>query len=217
MKRQGILLLMAVFMISSVNLAAQKLTSGSLDALKVEKTLNVMFDYSNITIGNAVNPLATSNGIPEKDYVGKKTSDLNAKKPGDGDRWAQAWKDDRARLFQPALLKELNEKLEKQGVVVKEDGSDAKYTLVVKTVFVDPGWNIGVSKKEAFISLMIDVAETADHSKVAATIEMKNVLKKVQVSYGDMTFDFAVGQRLQACYEQAGMSFGKFLSKGLSK
>ena len=217
MKRPGILLLMAVFVLSSVSLSAQKLTSGSMDVLKGEKTLNVVFDYSNITVGNPANPFATGKGTPEKEYVAKKTSDLNAKKPGDGDRWAKAWQDDRTGLFQPALLKELNEKLEKQGVVVKENGSDAKYTLVVKTVFIDPGWNIGVSKKEAFISLLIDVVETANHSKVAATVEMKNVLKKVQVSYGDMTFDFAVGQRLQACYEQAGMSFGKFLSKGLSK
>jgi hypothetical protein len=217
MKRPGILLLMAVFMISTVNLAAQKLTSGSLDALKGEKTLNVMFEYSNITVGNAANPFATGKGTPEKEYVDKKTSDLNAKNPGDGDRWAQAWKDDRSRLFQPAFLQAFNEKLEKQGVVGKENGSDAKYTLLVKTFFVDPGWNIGVSKKEAFISLLIDIVETADHSKVIASVEMKNVLKKVQVSYGDMTFDFAVGMRLQACYDQAGISFGKFLSKGLSK
>ena len=217
MKRPGILLLMAVFMISSVNLAAQKLTSGSLDALKGEKTLNVLFDYSNITIGNPVNPLATNNGISEKDYVGKKTSDLNAKKPGEGDRWAQAWQDDRTRLFQPAFLQALNEKLEKQGVVAKENVSDARFTLLMKTVFVNPGFNIGISKNDAHINVVIDIVETADHSKVAASVEMKNVFKKAQVTYGDMTFDFAVGQRLQACYEQAGISFGKFLSKGISK
>jgi hypothetical protein len=156
-------------------------------------------------------------GISEKEYVTQKTSELNAKKPGDGDRWAQAWQDDRTRLFQPSFLKELNDKLEKQGVVAKENASDAKYTLVVKTVLVNVGYNIGVSKKEAYINLTIDVVETADHSKVAASVEMINVLKKVQVSAGDMTFDFAVGLRLQACYEQAGTSFGKFLSKKISK
>ncbi len=217
MKRKGTLMLMAVFMISSVNLAAQKLTSGSLDAIKGEKTLNVMFEYSDITIGNWANPFATGKGMPEKEYVEKKTSELNAKNPGDGDRWAQAWQDDRTRLFQPAFIQAFNEKLEKSGIVGKENAPDARYTILVKTFFVDPGWNIGVSKKEAYISLLIDVAETADHSKVVASVEMKNVLKKVQVSYGDMTFDFAVGQRLQACYEQAGISFGKFLSKGLSR
>lgn len=217
MKRKGILLLMSVFMITSLHLSAQKLISGSFDALKGEKSLNVMFEYSNITVGNAANPFATGKGTPEKEYVDKKTSELNAKNPGDGDRWSKAWQDDRTRLFQPAFIQAFNEKLEKQGLIAKENVSDAKFTLLVKTVFVDPGWNIGVSKKEAFISLQIDIVETADHSKVVASVEMKNIMKKVQVSYGDMTFDFAVGQRLQACYEQAGISFGKFLSKGLSK
>jgi len=217
MKRPGMLMLMMVLMTSSVGLFAQKLTSGSLDALKGEKTLNVTFEYSNITVGNWVNPFATGKGTTEKEYVDKKTAELNAKNPGDGDRWAQAWQDDRQKLFQPAFLQAFNEKLEKQGVVGKENVSDARYTLLVKTFFVDPGWNIGVSKKEAFISLSIDIVETVDHSKVVASVEMKNVLKKVQVSSGDMTFDFAVGQRLQACYEQAGTSFGKFLSKGISK
>jgi len=69
------------------------------------------------------------------------------KKPGDGDRWAQAWQDDRTRLFQPSFLKELNDKLEKQGVVAKENASDAKYTLVVKTVLVNVGLQYRSFKK----------------------------------------------------------------------
>ena len=55
MRRPEILLLMAVFALSSVSLSAQKLTSGSIDVLKGEKTLNVVFDYSNITVGNLAN------------------------------------------------------------------------------------------------------------------------------------------------------------------
>ncbi len=215
--KKNIGLFICGLLLSATMGVAQKLTSGSLGALKGETTLNVMFDYSNVTVGNPVNPFMSKKGITEKEYVEQKTSELNAKKPGDGDRWAQAWQDDRQKLFQPAFLQELNDKLEKQGLVAKENASDARYTLVVKTILVNVGFNIGMSKKEAYINLVIDIVETADHSKVAASVEMNNVLKKVQMSYGDMTFDFAVGQRLQACYEQAGISFGKFLSKGLSK
>jgi len=217
MKKSINLILLSFFMVFSHTLFAQKLSSGSLEPLAGQKSVNIQFDYSKITIGDAASPFATNKGISEEEYVANKVSDLNSKKPGDGDRWAKAWVDDRTLLFQPSFLKALNDKLEKSGMVVSENNSEAKYTIIVKTVFIDAGYNVGVSKKDAHINLIIDIAESSDPSKIIASVEMKNVYKKMQASYNGMTFDFAVGQRLQACYDQAGISFGKFLVKNTSK
>jgi len=217
MKKTCSVVLASFFILFSTVLLAQKLTSGSLGPLAGQKSVNIQFDYSKIVIGDAASPFATNKGISEAEYVADKTSDLNSKTPGDGDRWAKAWVDDRTLLFQPSFLKALNEKLEKSGMVVTENTPGAGFTIIVKTVFIDAGFNVGISKKDAHINLIIDIVETSDPTKTIASVDMKNVYKKMQASVNGMTFDFAVGQRLQACYEQAGTSFGKFLVKNTSK
>ncbi|MEI7983021.1 MAG: hypothetical protein WCI71_15325 [Bacteroidota bacterium] len=217
MKKLCIVMLMSVFTLMAGNGFSQKLVSGSFGDLKGQTTINVQFDYANLIIGDAASPFATNKGITEKEYVTKKTNELNAKKTGDGDRWAQAWVDDRAKLFHPTFITELNDKLEKSGLVAKENAPDAKYTLIVKTVFIDAGFNVGISKKDAHINLLLDVVETAAPSKITASVDMKNIYKKSSWTVDGVSFDFAVGQRLQGCYEQAGISFGKFLAKGISK
>jgi hypothetical protein len=194
MKKAGILLLMGIFMLTTINIFAQKLKSGDVKMLKGQTVLNLQYDYSNIAVGKYK---------VEKEYVANRTEDMNKKKPGSGDQWAEAWVNDRKARFQPMF---------ETGVIAKEGATDAKYTLIIRTTFVEPGFNVGITRKNAYIDMTVEIIETAAPDKVLADIEMKG-LQSVNM----MGYDFDTGVRIQSCYDRGGDYLGKFLVKNAFK
>ena len=104
----GILVIQAL--ISGLCLNAQKIKfeKGSLDFLKGQKSLLVTFDYSNMGVGKFEK---------EEDYIAKKTADYNNSEAGKGDKWAEAWKNDRATRYEPKFETLFNEYTSKIGLV----------------------------------------------------------------------------------------------------
>ncbi|HNX87264.1 MAG TPA: hypothetical protein PKN12_10075 [Bacteroidales bacterium] len=203
MKKYNVFILAAVFILSASNLFAQKIKSGDVTVLKGQTLINLRYDYSDMAVGKYKS---------ESDYVANRTQDMNKKQSGSGDQWAQSWVNDRAARFQPMFEKNFNGKLEEVGVTAKEGASDAKYTLILRTVFTEPGFNVGVTRRNAYIDVMVDLVETAQPDKVIATIEMKG-LQSVNM----MGYDFDTGGRIQSCYDRAGDNLGKFLVKNVYK
>jgi hypothetical protein len=136
---------------------------------------------------------------------------MNKKKPGDGDRWAQAWLNDRTSRFQPMFEKNLNQKLSKFSINCKEN-ADAKYTLIIRTLFTEPGYNIGISRQNAWIRLQVDLVETANPGKVLASMQMK---KEDSIYMGG--YDYDTGGRVQSAYDRAGEHLGAFIVKNALK
>jgi hypothetical protein len=206
MKRYKMIFLLVAFLLPGVTLFSQvKLLSGNISALKGQSKVNLEYDYSKMAVGKFKD---------EAEYVAKKTADLNKKKPGDGDRWAEAWKNDRTAKFQPMLEKNLNDKLSnsKVGFVCEEHAQDAKYTLIIRTTFTEPGYNAGITRENAWIKLDVDLVETANPGTVLASMQMKR-----EDSINMMGYDFDTGSRIQSAYDRAGEHLGSFLVKNLSK
>jgi len=167
-----------------------KITSGSDDILKSVNSINIEFTYENIAVGKYTN---------EKDYITDKTAEYNKKEAGKGDTWAASWKNDRASRYEPKFL-ELFKISSGMSVL-----SDAKYTMIVKTLSIEPGWNIGISRKNAEIDLDIWIVETANKSNKLASFTINNVPGGTAFGY-----DFDTGQRISEAYAKAGKSLGKF-------
>ncbi|MCX6244219.1 MAG: hypothetical protein NTU98_05885 [Bacteroidetes bacterium] len=204
MKRLSTLIVLVAFLLPGVTLFAQcKLTSGNVSVLKGQSVINLQYDYSKMGVGKYKD---------EAEYVAKRTEDMNKKKPGDGDRWAEAWKNDRSSKFQPMLEKNLNEKLSKVSATGKENATDAKYTLIIRTTFTEPGFNVGITRQNAYIKMEVDLVETANPGTVLASIEMKR-----EDSINMMGYDYDTGSRIQSAYDRAGEHLGAFLVKNLSK
>ena len=139
MKKISIILLFGAFLFPGMTIFAQcKQITGDVSVLKGQTVINLQYDYSNMSVGKFKD---------EKDYVAKRTDDMNKKKPGDGDRWAEAWVNDRISRFQPIFEKSLNERVGKFNVTCKEDETNAKYTLIIKTTFTEPGYNVGITRR----------------------------------------------------------------------
>ncbi len=186
-------------LLASMNSHAQKLKliEGDLAPLAKESSINIEFSYEKMSVGKFDN---------ESDYVAKKTEEYNQKEAGRGDNWAKNWVRDRKDKFEPKFNELFEKEYEKQ--ITYNSKKPAKYTLIVKTTFTEPGFNVGVMRKNAQIDGEIWVVETADHSKVIAKIKMDNALGRTFGGY-----DFDTGGRISECYADAGKALGKYFRK----
>jgi hypothetical protein len=199
MKRLSVILIVCAFLFPAGNVSAQKLKAGDLKMLKGQSTLNIQYDYSHMKVGRK----------NADDYVIDGIAARNKKKAGSGDEWAVKWRTDRTDRYQPTFEKNFNGKTSVAGTIVKEGASDAKYTLIVKVLFFEPGFQTGVDiSKKASLDMQIDVVETSAPDKILATVEYKKI-----PSVNMMGFDFDTGTRVQSCFDRAGDNFGKFFYK----
>ncbi|MCE7064144.1 hypothetical protein [Dyadobacter sp. CY326] len=194
---------MAIAAIGANDSFAQRvdLKSGDVGGLSGQKTLNIEYDYSEFGVGK----FAT-----EKEYLDKKTAEYNAKEAGKGDTWKKAWADDRKARFEPKFEELFNKGLADKGLQAVQSRPDAQYTLIVRTKFVEPGFNVGVMRKNAYVDYEVDLVESANKSAKVAQINMRNVPGG---QFGG--FDFDTGVRIAESYAKAGKSLAAFLDKKL--
>jgi hypothetical protein len=180
----------------SLPLSAQKLKlkEGSLDALKGQTEINAEFTYENVKVGKY---------DKEEEYIKDRTETYNKKEAGRGDNWARAWKDDREARYEPKFLELFNDK----GNLKATHNKNAKYTLIFKTTFIEPGFNVGVMRKNASMNGEAWIVETANPSKAVAKISVDKALGRV---FGG--FDFDTGVRIAEAYADAGKALAKFMN-----
>lgn len=170
-----------------------KLLEGKLNVLKGEEKLNLEYDYSEMGVGKFKN---------EEEYLAKKKADYDKKEPGRGDQWESSWKADRKNRFQP----QFEELFNKHSGLTAGNIPSAKYTLIFKTTYTEPGYNVYVSRKNAEINGEAFLVETANKDKVIARM---SVLKCPGRTFGGNDYD--TGERIQEAYAVAGKGLGKFL------
>jgi len=164
---------------------------GSIDAVKAESSINLEYTYDNMSVGKF---------DKEEDYIAKKKEDYNNKEAGRGDTWAKAWVDDRKNRFEPKFEELFTEYSD------KSNSKKAKYTLIFKTIFTEPGYNVGVMRKNAQINAIALIVETANPANVIAKISVDKALGRTFGGY-----DFDTGGRIAEAYADAGKALGKYL------
>ncbi len=194
MKKLLALAAIALFAFSG-NLKAQKIKvlEGSIDAVKAESSINLEYTYDNMSVGKF---------DKEEDYIAKKKEDYNNKEAGRGDTWAKAWVDDRESRFEPKFEELFTEYSD------KSNSKKAKYTLIFKTIFTEPGYNVGVMRKNAQINAIALIVETANPANVVAKISVDKALGRTFGGY-----DFDTGGRIAEAYADAGKALGKYLKQ----
>ncbi|MDP4213755.1 MAG: hypothetical protein Q8918_08775 [Bacteroidota bacterium] len=197
MKNSKWLLLMALILTTATAINAQKvkLIDGDLSPLKSEKSIVLAFSYDPMKVGKFDR---------DGDYVSSRKQDLNSKEPGRGDTWANSWVADRAARYEPKFT----ELFEKYSVLAP--AQHAKYTLIFKTTFTEPGWNVGVMKKSALIDAEAWIVESDNKDHVVAKI---SVMKSPGRTFWGSDYD--TGVRIEEAYAAAGKAVGRFLKDKL--
>lgn len=197
MKTVNVVLSMMFVGLTSIGFS-QKIVKieGSVAPLKSEKVVNVKYDYSNMGVGKFKT---------ESEYVNSKVKEYNEKEAGKGDNWKESWETSRQRVYQPKFEELFNKN---SGMTASENNESAKYTLIVKTTFTEPGFNIGVAKKSAAVSFEYTIVETGTN-KVIGKFSQANVPGAQAMGY-----DFDTSTRISESYAKAGKMFGGFVAKG---
>ena len=204
-KLKSWLVLAGVLFLCTAPLLAQelKLKSGSLEFLKGEKNLNLEYVYDGLTVGKEA----------EQNYINSKVAEMNKKEAGKGDQWLAGWKGDRERRYQPKFEELLNKQFtEKKADLQAGKNPEAKFTLVLKTTVLEPGFNVGVMRRPAAVSTEAAIYATRDRSKQLALITIFKAPGQDAMGY-----DFDTGQRLAEGYAKTGKELGKFLCKSALK
>ncbi len=200
--KKTVLLVLAAMLLSGLSMNAQKmaLKSGSFDFLKDQKTLLVKYDYSNLGVGKF---------DKEDDYVSKKMADYNKDEAGKGEKWKEAWFNDRSGRYEPKFELLFNENMVSRGLKCDQNASDTKYLMVVHTSFIEPGFNIGVTRKPAYINVEVTFKDIASGKEVAV-LTVQNCPGR-----DAMGFDYDTGYRIEEAYAKLGKSVAAFINKSL--
>ena len=178
-----------------------KLKSGSLGFLKGETQVNVEYSYEGMRVGKFEH---------EQDYIDKEAAEFNNKEAGKGELWRQNWIADRGQRYQPKFEDLLNSYLAKGKSGLKFGSfKDAKYTLLLKTTFTEPGWvGLGLIRQSSLINADAVFVETQNRATPLAILTITK-----SPGFGAMGWDYDPAIRIQESYAKAGKELGIFLSR----
>ncbi len=167
---------------------------GLIENIKSIKEFKILFTYDGMRVGRFES---------EEEYINYQVTEHETKEAGSGEKWLQGWKNSRQERYEPDFIKSLNKVFEKKDVKVAPE-SQSSYTLIVKTKYSEPGYNIGVSKFPAFCHFEFEFVDASNPGNVLLRLYVQDV-------EGSGGFDFDVGTRLTGSYSKAGKVLGKYL------
>lgn len=180
-----VILALTIGMITA--LQAQKV-SGDLSCLKGQKEINITFDYKSVTY----------DGDSEAKYLKGEDKAKDAE-------WKAAWTSSfRTDNWEPRLIEDLNKEISKNGMECG-DFADAKYTIIVKLIDIDPGTFAGPMSMPAKITATASIVMTGAKSP-KATIELKKI-----------TYKYFMSPQPEARVGEAFSCVGEVIGKKLSK
>jgi len=198
---KNILIITMLFVSCFMNAQKIKVIQGGFGFLKAQKEVNVEFDYSIMTL--------MKEEKSEEQYIKDRSKDLSEKKKNNGTVWENKWNSSKELIWNPKFLELVNVVLSKKDkdVNFQEGLVDAKYTLIVQTVWVYPGWDAAVMKQPAKVSTNLIFVETANKSNVLLKITSTN-------APGDQWGNnFSNESRIGEGYAKTGKSLAKLLLK----
>ena len=199
MKKQ-LTILLAIFCSAFMFGQKMKVKKGNFDFIKGQKEINVEFVYDNMKI--------LKKNLTNEQYMAEHSADLEKKSRGKGKAWKKSWIASRELIYAPKFLELMNRYLyEKKGVSFEEDLPNAKYTLIVETVWVYPGWNAAVMRQPAKVSTVLKFVETANRDNVLLEITSK---KAPGNRFGGT---FSNEDRIGEGYAKTGKSLAKKIMK----
>lgn len=181
---------------------AQKIRteSGDLSFLKGQTELNIKYDFSDFQVGGFAS---------EGEYKKKKIKEYNEKEKGRGDTWENSWERDKKERF-PNKFEELFDKGLTGKIHAAQNNEKATYTLIVKTTFIEPGFNVGVMRRNAAVAFEYIFVESGDESKVLAKLKQPDV---PGAQFGG--YDYDTGARISESYAKGAKMLAAYILKNL--
>ncbi len=173
-----------------------KVSEGSFSNLKGISEFNLEFDYSNLEI-----PKYDS----EEEFLKDKMKKRDDKEPGTGQKFKDSWFADRENKYEPKFIESFNKRGD---IKVDRDLDAAEYTMKIHTTALYAGYNVGVSRKNAWINAEITVYKNDNPDK--AILKVKYTKAE---GGGAMGYDYDSGYRISEAYAKLAKTFAKTVIK----
>ncbi|MDQ1160376.1 hypothetical protein QE422_000744 [Chryseobacterium sp. SORGH_AS 447] len=154
-----------VFLTGMIFGQKMKVTSGNFDFLKGQTELNLQMDYSHVEF--------YKENMNEVEYIAKQQKDIQkaGKSPDEFEKWKKDWEYSKNTQFVDKFLASMNKNTD---IKTSVNNPAAKYTLIVETVWIYPGWFGGIMNQPSKLSTLLKFVETSDPSHVLLEIDSKN-------------------------------------------
>ncbi|MCA4782916.1 hypothetical protein IF125_11730 [Empedobacter stercoris] len=191
--------LLTIFLMLSILSFGQKfqILSGNTNFLSDQKEINVELVFDNVKFYNE--------NKTETEYLEKREKDvLDNPKRGESywKEWLADWNENKNSTYLDKFIKGTTKS--KKINFVKN--SSAKYTLIINSEWIYPGYHAGIAIEPAKLSTTLHFIETANPSHILLSIKTD----KIKGTSGKNDFVMEYG-RIASAYE----STGKLLSKEL--
>lgn len=198
--KKHLITLVALFVSITAFSQKIKLKEGGFDFIKDQKEINVMFVYDHMKL--------MKDQLTNDEYVTKRSAELEEKSKGKGKVWKKKWDASRELIWNPKFLELMNKYLgDKENIYFSEDLSDAKYTLIVETVWLYPGWDAGIMKQAAKVTTLLKFVETANEDNILTEVSSEN-------APGDQWGNnYSNESRIGEGYAKTAKSFAKLILK----
>ena len=158
--KKNILFLTIILFTVTVNSQKLKIIKGGTETLKGVTEYNVVFDYSNITIAQYDS---------EEEFLKDKMKIREDNEQGAGAKFKKQWFSSRDSLYEPKFIKYFNDFFTSKIKIKVLNEGNAKYTMLINTVFIYPGYNVGVWGEESKLKATITVYETESPDNIVFT------------------------------------------------
>ena len=202
MKKLFLLVFMVIMTTAAFGQEKMNLVSGGFEVLKDQTEVNVELTFEDV--------LFMKENITETQYLeNRKKQVLDNPKRGEKawNMWTTEWERYKKEEYINYFTKGLNKTYKE--ILFKKDSS-AKYTLLLETKWIFPGWHAGLTMMTAEISGTIKLVETNNHSVVLAEVELNKFDRFV--NNDEMVMEYG---RIAGAYESAGRYLGKKIKKSL--
>lgn len=144
-----------------------KIESGDFSFIKNQKEINVEFVYDDMTL--------YKDHKTNEEYMKERSTKLEEKSRGTGKAWEKLWISSREITYAPKFLELINKYIKKKGEThFSREALKSKYTLIVNSIWLYPGYNVGVMKKGAKLTTKLTFVETDNRDNVVLSINAKN-------------------------------------------
>jgi len=178
-----------------------KLIEGDVKNLKGITSYNLLFDYQNLMVDKF---------DTEEEFLEEKMKKRDEK--GTAEEFKASWFSDREARYEPKFIESFNKRFEDNEIVVSKNNTTSKYTILVKTKWINPGYNVGVMRQPSKINADITVFETANPENILYKASIDKVLGN-----GAAGFDYNSGYRISESYALLAKKFANDVVKKANK
>jgi hypothetical protein len=184
-------IVLALLLSYTVQAQKLKVVSGNLSGLLGVDKVSTEYDFSEFGVAKF---------DKEADYIVDKKTAMNKDKAGHGDEWYAEWESDKLNKYKPKFEELFNNYAKKMKIV---EGADV--IMLVKTTFIEPGFNVGVMRRPSLVDLTVTFKK--------ADVEIVTITISESPGNAAMGYDFDDGLRIGESYAKAGKQLGSLIAK----